>query len=120
MVEVVVRNDNYPRCMCNRKLLLRDLLGRLAKYVRVLQRDVRKQHDLRVDHVRRVEPAAETGLDHRDVDVTLRELRERGGGEHLELGCADGLGVWLDPRDGAFEIRLVAVDPDPLAPADRK
>ena len=51
--------------------------------------DVREHDDARVEHVRRVEPAAEPRLDDGDVDLRCRELGERGGGHHLELGRAE-------------------------------
>ena len=69
----------------DRELLGRDRLARLAEHVGVLERDVRQHDDPRVEDVRRVEPAAEPGLDDGDVDLARGELGERGGGEHLEL-----------------------------------
>ena len=69
----------------DRELLARDLLARVAEDVGVLEADVRQQDDARVDDVRRVEPAAESGLDDGGVDTALGEVRERGRGQRLEL-----------------------------------
>ena len=77
--------------MRNCKLLLRDLLGRVAEHLGVLEGDVREQDDRRVDDVRRVEPPAEPGLDDGHVDAALGELGERRGGQRLELGRSDVL-----------------------------
>ena len=50
----------------------RDLLPRVAEDVGVLEADVRQQDDGRVEDVRRVEPAAEPGLDDGCVDARAR------------------------------------------------
>ena len=61
------------------ELLRGDLLARLAEHVGVVEPDVREQDDVAAEDVRRVQPAAEAGLDDRDVDPARRELGERGG-----------------------------------------
>ena len=51
------------------ELLGRDRLERVAEDVRVLEPDVREEHDARSKDVRRVVAAAEPGLDDGDVDT---------------------------------------------------
>src|SRR5512132_817809 len=99
-----------------RELLPGDLLTSVAQYVGVFERDVREQDDLGVDHVRRVEPTAEPGLDHGDIDFTPGELGECGGGQDLELRRAERFGGRTDSTDRPLEVRFGAVDPDPLRP----
>ena len=77
----------------DRQLLARDLAAGLAEHLGVLEPHVRQQHDVRVEHVRRVEPAAEACFDDRDVDAARGEVGERRRGQHLELGRAERLGV---------------------------
>ena len=48
---------------CDGELLARDCLARLAEHLRVLEPHVCQVNDRRVEDVRRVEPAAEAGLD---------------------------------------------------------
>ena len=55
------------------------------------------------EHVRRVEPPAEAGLDDGGVDAAVGELRERGRGQRLELGRAEPLGRRADAGDRALE-----------------
>ena len=95
----------------------RDLLARVAEHLGVLERDVRQQDDRRVDDVRRVEPAAEPGLDDRHVDAALGELGERGRGQRLELGRAERLRGAANARDGPLEARR---DHNPAARASRR
>ena len=85
----VVRCDNYSGRMRYCQLLLRDLLARLAEHFRVLEVDVREQDDPGVDHVRRIQPAAEPGLDDGDVHLGCGELEQRRRGQRLELGGAE-------------------------------
>ena len=101
--------------MSNGKLFLRDLLARLAEHLGVLQRDVGQQDDLGVDDVRRVEPSAEPRLDDRDVHALLRELEQRGRGQHLELRRPELLRGTANARDGPLEACLVTIEP--LVPA---
>ncbi len=76
--ERVVRYDNYRVVtMDNSELLDRDFLDRVAEHVGVLEPDVREQDDARADDVRGVVPAAEPGLDDRDVDACLRRTHRR-------------------------------------------
>ncbi len=96
------------------ELLARDRLGGVAEHVGVFQRDVREQDDSRVDHIRRVVATAQSGFDDRDVDLLRAELRQRGGGEDLELGRS--FGVRAHAVDRALEVRVVAADTDPLRP----
>ena len=65
---------------------------------------------MRAEDVRRVEPAAEPRLDDGDVDVALRELRERGRAERLELRRLLRLGLGPDAPDRRLEVDLLAVD----------
>ena len=73
------------------ELLGCDRLARVAEHLGVLERDVRQHHDRRVEDVRRVEAAAEAGLDDGGVDLPRGELGERGGRQHLELRRARGV-----------------------------
>ena len=83
----------------------------------MLERDVGQDDHGRVEHVGRVEAAAETGLDRGDVDAGGGELRERRRGQHLELRRPQALGRGTNALDRAFEVCLGAADPDPLGPA---
>ncbi len=67
------------------------------------------------EDVRRVVAAAEPCLDDRDVDLSRRELGERGGGEHLELRRPRR--VRADPGERRLEVGRLAVDLDALRPA---
>ena len=111
----VVRHDNYSCRMRNCKLLLRDLLDRVAEHLRVLEGDVRQQDDRRVDDVRRVEASAQPRLDDRHVHAGLGELGERGRGQRLELGRAELLRGLANPRDGPLERFGITIQP--LVPA---
>ena len=71
--------------------------------------------DTRVEHVRRVEPAAEPRFDDRDVDAARGEVGERRRGQHLELRRPDRLGVGAHAGDRPLE--PVGVRLEPLAPA---
>ena len=102
-LERVVRRDNYSCRMRNCQLLLRDLLRRVAEHLGVLERDVREQHDRRVDDVRRVEPPAEARLDDGHVHSVLGELGQRGGCQHLELGRSERFRGTANARDGPLE-----------------
>ena len=53
----------------DRELLGRDRLARLAEHVHVVERDAREDDDAGLEDVRRVVPAAESGLDDGDVDL---------------------------------------------------
>ena len=70
-----------------------------------------------VEHVGRVQPAAEPGLDDRDLDACRRELGERRRRQHLELRRAGPLGGRPDALERLLEVGVLAVDLDPLAPA---
>ena len=103
--------------MDNSELLGRDLLDRVAEHVGVLEPDVREQDDARADDVRGIVPAAEPGLDDRDVDVApAANAVEGGGSDRLELRRADALGRRPNARERRRQVRRQAVDPDPLAP----
>ena len=113
----VVGEDDDRALLRDGELLARDGLDGVAEHVRVVEPDVREQHDASAEDVRRVEPAPEPRLDDRRVHARVREGRERGGRDDLELGRADALGCGTDERHRLLEVRLGAVDPDPLAPA---
>ena len=80
----------------------------------MLQRDIRQQHDTRLEHVRRVVTAAQTRFDNRDVHLLCAELGQRGRGHNLELGRA--FGVRAHTLDRTVEVCLAAGDPDPFRP----
>src|SRR5262245_18284343 len=101
--------------MSHSKLLVRDLLTRLAEYLGVLEGDVGEQNDLGVDHVRSVEPPAEPRFDDGNVHSLLGELEQRRRGQDLELRRAELLRGTANPRDGPLEARLVTIKP--LVPA---
>ena len=96
------------------QLLAGDVFDRGAEPARVLQADRRQDLDLRRDHVRRVVAAAETRLDHGDLDAAARQgvvgsRRQRLELGHLvvagecpvhELGCVSGTGH--GGREGGF------------------
>ncbi len=88
---------------------------RLAELLGVLEPDVREHDHRRAEDVRRVQPPAEPRLDHGRVDPLLGEVRERGGGQRLELRRTDPLRRGPDARDRAFEALRVGVEP--LVPA---
>ena len=81
----------------------------------MLEPDVRQVDDRRVEDVRRVEPAAEPGLDRGDVDALGGELGERGSRQRLELRRPQPLGRRPDAADGTLEALGVGVEP--LLPA---
>ena len=81
----------------------------------MLERDVREQHDPRVDHVGRVEAAPEAGLHGRRLDAPRCEVGERGGGQHLELRRSELLRCGPDTSHRALEACFVGVEP--LVPA---
>ena len=56
----VVGQDDDRALGCDRELLGRDRLERIAEHVRVLEPDVREQDDAGAENVRRVEPTTET------------------------------------------------------------
>ena len=55
----------------------------------MLEPDVRQENDRRVEDVRRVEPAAQPGLDRGDVDSLRGELGQRRCRQRLELRRAE-------------------------------
>ena len=81
----------------------------------MLERDVRQVNDRRVEDVRRVEPAAEPGLDRGDVDSLRGELGQRGSRQRLELRRSQPLGRRPHSADGTLEALGVGVEP--LLPA---
>ena len=79
-------SDDEARALLQHgQLLRRDLHLGFAEVVRVLERDRGQDRDLRRDHVRRIEPAAEPSLDHADIDLRFGERQKRRGGRRLEL-----------------------------------
>ena len=73
-------------------LVAGDLGDGVAQVFGVVDADRGDRGDSGVDHVGRVPGAAETHLDHRDLDRGVGERRERHGGEHLELGQVHAAG----------------------------
>ena len=69
----------------------------------MVERDVREQHDLRIENVGGVKAAAEACFDDRDVELLLGELGQRGRGQRLELRRADCLGVRANAGDRPLE-----------------
>ena len=94
-----VREDDGRAGLRDGELLGRDRLEGVAEHVGVLEPDVRQQDDARAKHVRRVVPAAETRLDHRDVDGRVREGCERGRGDRFELRRVELLRGGTDAAD---------------------
>ena len=117
MGERAVGEDDDRLGRRDRELLRRDRLERVAEDVRVVEPDVREEDDACAQDVRRVEAAAEPGFDDGNVDLRVGEGGERGGGHDLELRGVEPLRRRPDSRDGLLEVRLGAVEPDPLAPA---
>ena len=113
----VGQDDDRP-LLRDRELLASDVLDGVSENIRVLETDVRQQDDPGLENVRRIEPAAETGLDDGDVDVRSCERGERRGGHDLELRRVEALRRRSHARDGLLEVGLLAVHPDPLAPAE--
>ena len=116
-VGLVGKNDDAA-LLRDREFLPRDGLHGVTEHVRVLEPDVREQDDPRLEDVRRVEAAAEPGLDHRDVDLGIREGGERRGGHDLELGSTELLRSYSNARHRVLEVGFSTSDPDPLAPPD--
>ena len=83
----------------------------------MLEPDVREQHDARSEDVRRVETTSKPCFDDRDVDSSVGEGDERGGGDDLELRRFESLCCGADACDHTLEVGLGAVQPDPLRPA---
>ena len=115
--ELGIRQHHRGTGLGNGELLARDLLTRFAEDVGVLERDVGEDLDRRPQHVRRVVPAAEPRLDDRDVDARGGELRERRGGQELELGRPQTLGGSANALDCRLEVGLLTANANALAPA---
>ena len=60
---------------------------------------------------------AEPRLDHGHVDACFRELDEGRGGQHLELGRLEKLGLGAHALDRRVEVRFVPAHANPLAPS---
>jgi hypothetical protein len=69
----------------NGQLLRRDLGERLAQPLGVIETDAGQHRDPRRDHVRGIEPSAESRLDHPDLDPRPGEGDESGCCRDLEL-----------------------------------
>src|SRR6266516_1642180 len=113
-----LRLAEYDRVarMDDGELLGGDLLPRRAEHVGVLERDARQDDDARVEDVRGVVAAAESGLDDGDAHRGRGERRQRRRGQRLELRRFEPLGRGPHACDGGLEVRLLAADADPLAP----
>ena len=83
----------------------------------MLEPDVREQDDARLQDVRRVVASAEARFDDCDVHLSRGEERERGSGHDLELGGVEPFRGRANTRDRVLEVRLLAVEANPLAPA---
>ena len=70
----------------NPRLFQRDLLDRVAEELHVIHAHLGDDADRRGDDIRRVEPPAEADLDHRDIDLFLREAAKRERRAQFELG----------------------------------
>ena len=70
----------------DRRLLVGDLRDRVAQPVHVVEIDVGHDRHAAVPGMGRIEPPAETDLDHREIRADLGEAREDDGGQQLELG----------------------------------
>ena len=77
-------DDKWHARFRDPRLLRGDLLHRVAEILLVIERDVRHRAHERRDHVGAVEPAAEADLDHGDVHLARREVRERDRRRRLE------------------------------------
>ncbi len=88
------------------ELLVRDRLERVAEHVRVVEPDVRQEHDARSKDVRRVVAAAEPGLDDGNVDARVGERRERGSRDDLELRRSQLFRDWANASYRDLEVRL--------------
>ncbi len=111
----VVRQHDDRAGLRDGELLARDLLARVAEDVGVLEADVREQDDGGIDDVRRVEPAAESRFHDGGIDASLREVRERGGRQRLELRGVRRFGRAADLCDRALE--RVGIGVEALVPA---
>ena len=108
------------------RLLPGDLRDRVAEPVHVVEVDVGHDRHAAVPDVGRIEPAAETDLDQRDVRTDLGEAREDDGGQQLELGrvavpAGDPVRDGQHPPDEPGEVvrgDRLPVDLDPLAVRD--
>ena len=81
------RNRRRHAALEDRGLLVGDLLDGVAEEFQMIHRDRRdRAGDRLVDHVGRVEPAAETDFEQRDVGGRAREQQERRRGLDLEHG----------------------------------
>ena len=102
--ELLVREHCDRPLLDDRELLGRDLGARLPEDVRVVEANVRQQDDVRAEDVRRVEPATETRLDDRDVDLARGELGEGGCADRLELRRPLRLRLRPDASDRGLEV----------------
>ena len=107
---VVGKNDDRVRRR-DGEFLGCDRLERVAEDLGVVEPDVREEHDAGSKDVRRVVAAAEPGLDDGNVDARVRERRERGSRDDLELRRAS--------RSATGRTRATATSKSASAPSMR-
>ncbi len=91
----------------NPGLLAPDVLARWAQIVDVIDRDRGDDGDVGIDHIDRIEPAAEADFEHQHVDSRAREQPERGERAELEIRERRFHARSLD-RGERFQERIVA------------
>ena len=92
LLGLAVRAHDRGRGLDDRGLFPGDLRDRVAQHRNVVARDGRDDRDLvGADHVGRVAPAAEAGLEHDDVAALLGKVQESQRGRKLKL--ADGFAL---------------------------
>src|SRR5712664_796156 len=86
------RNERHPR-FGDPRLFTRDSLEVAPQVLDVLEGDLRDGADQRGKEVRRIEPAAESHFDYRDIDVPGGEIGEGDGCRCLEEAGLEPLDV---------------------------
>ena len=65
-------------------LFCRDLFDGMSQKIFMIEIDLRNDGHFRNDHIRRIEPPAETDLDHGDIDTATHEMQKADGRGDLE------------------------------------
>ena len=102
-------DDAGPIRAENAGLLAADGVDVVAEPVLVVQIDGRHDRRVRIDDVHRIEPAAESDFENRDVEFTLRKNPQCGQRAELEVGERDVAARGFDALEGIDQCSVVDV-----------